>query len=155
MLHKNSDNFISINHAWIDRLAKDAQLAQNHMGRLLMHNSPDDAVQEMLIALARNCAVKPNRSKGKSESLQVLRGDLTLVVYSDDGEETDRISMSAHDEKLPFLYRFNSTPWHTMIPISDVVVVHEVLQGPFVKSNEEEPAWVAKVHEALQSVMAA
>ena len=49
-----------------------------------------------------------------------------------------------------FLYRLSSTPWHTMIPLTKMVVVHEALEGPFKQSSEPLPDWVPGDSESLK-----
>ena len=107
-----------------------------------MHFDHEDPVQEMLIALGRNCAVMPNRSVGRSESLQVVKGELLLIIFDDSGNVVKRVEMGPAGSDKVFLYRLSSTPWHTMIPLSEIVVVHEALQGPFNNSSEPLPDWV-------------
>jgi len=93
-----------------------------------MHFDHEDPVQEMLIALGRNCAVMPNRSVGRSESLQVVKGELLLIIFDDNGNVVKRVEMGPAGSDKVFLYRLSSTPWHTMIPLTKMVVVHEALE---------------------------
>jgi len=109
-----------------------------------MHLTHEDPVQEMLIAMCRGCAVAPNRAVGRSESLQMVEGEMLLILLDESGEVVQRVEMGVPASGKTFLYRFTSTPWHTMIPLTDMVVVHEALQGPFVKSSEAAPEWMPK-----------
>jgi cupin fold WbuC family metalloprotein len=74
--------------------------------------------------------------------LQVVKGELLLIVFDDDGKVVQRVKMGPVGSGEVFLYRLSSTPWHTMIPLSEIVVVHEALQGPFNNSSEPLPDWV-------------
>ena len=139
---KNSEELLFINNELVEQIIEEASQSQRHMARLLMHFDHEDPVQEMLIALGRNCAVMPNRSVGRSESLQVVKGELLLIIFDDNGNVVKRVEMSPAGSDKVFLYRLSSTPWHTMIPLSEIVVVHEALQGPFNNSSEPLPDWV-------------
>ena len=139
---KNSEELLFINNELVDQIIGEAKQSQRHMARLLMHFDHEDPVQEMLIAMGRDCAVMPNRSVGRSESLQVVKGELLLIVFDDDGKVVQRVKMGPVGSGEVFLYRLSSTPWHTMIPLSEIVVVHEALQGPFNNSSEPLPDWV-------------
>ena len=139
---KNSEELLFINNDLVEQIIEEASQSQRHMARLLMHFDHEDPVQEMLIAMDRNCAVMPNRSVGRSESLQVVQGELLLVIFDDNGNVLNRIEMGPAGSDKVFLYRLSSTPWHTMIPLSEIVVVHEALQGPFNNSSEPLPDWV-------------
>jgi len=150
---KNTENFIGIGPDWIVRLKEEAKGSPNRRARLLMHQSIDDPIQEMLIAFHKNCLIPPNQSPGKSESLQVIEGELLLVIFDDRGHTTDRIEMGAVGGDKMFLYRFCSTPWHTMIPRTEFIVVHECIQGPFVESEEPVPGWVPTDPDSLNSFL--
>ena len=150
---KNSEELLFINNELVEQIKENANQSQRHMARLLMHFDHEDPVQEMLIAMGRDCTVMPNRSIGRSESLQVINGELLLLVFDDNGKVVQRVEMGASDSGKIFLYRLSFTPWHTMIPLSEMVVVHEVLQGPFQKSPEPLPSWVPEKPEDLKQFL--
>ena len=147
---KNSEELLFINNDLVEQIIEEASQSQRHMARLLMHFDHEDPVQEMLIALGRNCAVMPNRSVGRSESLQVVQGELLLVIFDDNGNVLKRIEMGPAGSDKVFLYRLSSTPWHTMIPLTKMVVVHEALEGPFKQSSEPLPDWLPGDSESLK-----
>ena len=147
---KNNEELLFINNELVDQIIGEAKQSQRHMARLLMHFDHEDPVQEMLIAMGRDCAVMPNRSPGRSESLQVVKGELLLIVFDDNGNVLKRIEMGPYGSDKTFLYRLSSTPWHTMIPLSNIVVVHEVIEGPFVNSSDPLPDWIPGDSESLK-----
>ena len=150
---KNSEELLFINNELVEQIVKEASQSQRHMARLLMHFEHEDPVQEMLIAMGRDCAVMPNRSPGRSESLQVVKGELLLIVFDDNGKILQRVKMGPYGSDKTFLYRLSSTPWHTMIPLSKIVVVHEVIEGPFVNSSDPLPDWVPNNTEDLKKFL--
>ena len=154
---KNCEELLFINNELVEQIIKEASQSQRHMARLLMHFDHEDPVQEMLIAMGRDCAVIPNRSVGRSESLQVVEGELLLIVFDDNGGVIQQVEMGPPGGGKIFLYRLSSTPWHTMIPLTKMVVVHEVLQGPFKKLSEPLPDWVpggsAGLKQFLQEIV--
>ena len=147
---KNSEELLFINNELVEQIIEEASQSQRHMARLLMHFDHESPVQEMLIALGRNCAVMPNRSVGRSESLQVVQGELLLIIFDDNGNVIKRVEMGPAGSGKVFLYRLSSTPWHTMIPLTKMVVVHEALEGPFKQSSEPLPDWVPGDSESLK-----
>lgn len=138
----NKDNFISINNDWLDKLENAARQSERQVARLLIHTSPNEAVQEMLIAFTNQCAITPNRAIKKSESLHVLRGEIALIFFNEDGMVKEKLVMAPLGSGKPFMYRLCSTPWHTMISLTPLAVVHEILQGPFMQPNEILPDWI-------------
>jgi len=139
---KNSENLLFVDHELVENIKDEARKSSRLIARLLMHLSHEDPVQEMLIAMCRDCVVVPNRAVGQSESLQVVEGEMLLILFAENGEVIQHVEMGSPGSSKAFLYRFASTPWHTMIPLTDMVVVHESLQGPFKKSSESLPEWV-------------
>ena len=139
---KNSENLLFVDLEVVENVKKEARKSPRLIARLLMHLSHEDPVQEMLIAMCRGCAVVPNRAVGRSESLQVVEGEMLLIVFNENGEVIQQVEMGSPGSGKAFLYRFTSTPWHTMVPLTEMVVVHESLQGPFQKSSDPLPGWV-------------
>tara|TARA_B110000008_G_scaffold279635_1_gene327623 strand:- start:2725 stop:3222 length:498 start_codon:yes stop_codon:yes gene_type:complete len=139
---KNNSDILFVNNKIIEEIKYEALKSSRHMARFLMHLSHEDLIQEMLIAMGKECVVSPNSAAGKSESLQVIEGRLLLVIFDLDGNIVKEEEMAPAGSNLSSIYRLNSTPWHTMIPLTEMVVVHETLQGPFESSSEAMPSWV-------------
>jgi cupin fold WbuC family metalloprotein len=150
---KNTEELLFINNELVEQITKEARHSQRNMARLLLHLSHEDLVQEMLIAMGINCSVTPNRSVGRSESLQVVKGELLLVIFDDNGKVVSKIEMASSDSDKVFLYRLSSTPWHTMIPLSEIVIVHEVIEGPFSNSSDPIPDWVPQNPDGLKQFL--
>ena len=150
---KNSEELLFINNELVEQIIEEASQSQRHMARLLMHFDHEDPVQEMLIAMGRDCTVIPNRSPGRSESLQIVKGELLLIVFDDNGKVVSRVEMGPSGSDKVFIYRLSSTPWHTMIPLSEIIVVHEVIEGPFSNSSDPMPDWVPENPDDLKQFL--
>jgi cupin fold WbuC family metalloprotein len=140
---KNSENLIEINEDWLVRLKNEAKNSPNLRARLLMHRSGDDTVQEMIIAFCKGASTPVHRSPTKSESLQVLEGAVRVILFDENGKKTHQFDMGPLGSGKTFIYRIGNVPWHQIIPLTDVVVIHESLQGPFEKIDDPAPAWAA------------
>ena len=147
---KNNSDVLFVNHEMIEEVKYEALQSPRHMARLLMHLSHEDMVQEMLIAMGKNCLVTPNSSIGKSESLQVVEGRLLLVIFDQNGNVVKEEEMGPIGSNFSSIYRLNSTPWHTMVPLTEMVVVHETLQGPFGNSSDVMPNWVPSESSGME-----
>ena len=150
---KNTENFIRVQEDWLTRLKQEAQQSPKRLARLCMHRNTEDVVQEMLIAFCKDCFISPNSAPGKSESLTVIEGEMLLVLFDDEGHVVNRIEMGPVGGSKTFMYRLCSASWHTMIPISEFVVVHECLQGPFVKSQTPIPGWIPRETAGLKNFL--
>jgi cupin fold WbuC family metalloprotein len=143
-VYKNDNNLLFVGQDWLTTLKEDAQKSSNHRSRLCLHTSGEDLVQEMIIAFCKEASAPVHRSLSNSESLQVLEGEVLLALFDESGNITDRIEMGALGSGKIFMYRIGSVPWHVIIAKSDIVVIHEALQGPFAKVDNPTPSWVPK-----------
>ncbi len=148
---KNNEDLLFINDELVDKIKMESQKSDRNIARLLMHKSHDDLVQEMLIAMCKDSCIIPNRCEGKSESLQIIEGRLLIVIFDECGVPIKKVEMSQFGSGKVSLYRMSSTPWHTMIPLSNSVVVHEVIEGPFSNVSDPIPDWIPNDHGKLAS----
>ncbi|EKD91815.1 MAG: hypothetical protein ACD_29C00360G0003 [uncultured bacterium] len=140
-IFRNTENIISIDHSWLERLKEEARNSPNYRSRLLMHTAEKDAVQEMIIAVCKQADSPLHRSLERSESLQVLEGKVLVAIFDEKGKITNRFEMGPIGSGNIFIYRITSVPWHIIIPLTEVVVIHESLQGPFQKVVDPLPSW--------------
>ena len=147
---KNVDDVIVVDAEWIERVKDSARRQPLRRARLNLHRSDDDQVQEMLIAFCRDTLNAPHRHLAKSESLHALEGRALICFFGDDGTVTKRLTIGGPDTGLPPLYRLSSPRWHTVIPLDEIVVVHEVTMGPFRREQDIVPSWMPKGEDALR-----
>tara|TARA_Y100000817_G_C16663722_1_gene458348 strand:+ start:23 stop:505 length:483 start_codon:yes stop_codon:yes gene_type:complete len=147
---KNTQNFFYLDSNFLNKIKSEYRNSEKKISRLLLHNSPKDNVQEMIICFGKDTKIYPNCSKGKSESLNVLEGKMKLINFDNNGNVTKKLNMEPLGSSVnPFLYRFNKCEWHTMVAISDLVLVHEILEGPFNNMKNLNPKWVPNTNESL------
>ena len=109
--------------------------------RICTHR-PEDAVHEMLIVHHRSVYVRPHRHARKSESLAVIEGAARVVLFDDGGAIDESVALNepvATDAR--FYYRIPPGRWHALAIDSEWFVFHEVVAGPFVRSETEFPSW--------------
>jgi len=109
--------------------------------RLCTHKDPQDALHEMLIVHERSAYVRPHMHPGKIESMHVISGLVDVVVFDEAGEAREVISMGDYASGLPFYYRVDTPIFHTLLIRSDVLVFHEVTDGPFQPGSSVFPTW--------------
>lgn len=125
----------------LNQLKLAAKEAAPKRARFCLHRDHADLIQEMVIAFCRGSYVRPHRHINKSESFHVIEGDLLVVFFDNSGSMIRRIEMGPIGTGKTFLYRLNADLWHTVVPLSDYVILHETTTGPFVKSEEDYAAW--------------
>ena len=153
-VYLNAENFLVVGNDWMQRLKESAKQSPRKLARLCMHRDTNDVVQEMILAFTRDCIIPPNAMPGKSESLTVVEGSILLVLFDDDGRVLNRVEMGPVGGEKPFMYRLCSASWHTMIPLTDDVIVHECIEGPFVKVDVVPPTWIPSEPDALKQFLA-
>lgn len=150
---ENKDDIIVVDRNWIERVKESARAASSRRARLNLHRSADDQVQEMLIAFCRDSLNAPHRHVGKSESMHVIEGRVLIVFFNEDGSVMRRQALGAPGTNLASLYRLSSPEWHTVVPLDDMVVIHEVTTGPFRPRTEDQPSWVPIDDRNLQQMI--
>jgi len=150
----NKKSFFIFNSNKFNELKIATDNSSRHISRYLIHTSREKKVQEMIIMMKKDCLIKPNRIINKSESLTVIFGELLLMFFDDNGKLTEKIKLSTADETEDFnsSYRIESPLWHTMVPISNYVCVHEILEGPF-ENVKDEPTWLENSEESLKKLI--
>jgi cupin fold WbuC family metalloprotein len=147
---RNIGPIIEVDDATIDMLIEASGTEPKRRARLNLHNSDDDLLHEMIIAFRKDSLNMPHRHVGKSESMHVIRGNVDVVIFDDEGNETRRIRLADQTLKRihPSVFRMAAPLWHTVIPIDAVVVVHEITNGPFIAGkNMEIPPWAPQESE--------
>jgi cupin fold WbuC family metalloprotein len=149
-IFRNSDDFALVGPKWIERL-KAASLQSNlRRARLCLHRSDDDMLHEMIIALARDCIFPPHRHPTKTESFHMIEGRLVIVIFDDDGTPLGSLLLTPPGGKGLICYRLCTPKFHAALPLDDVVVFHEVTNGPFVKRDAVFAEWAPKGRDELR-----
>ena len=114
-----------------------SELANSTRGRIRinMHNENQDLLHEMFIAIAPGSYIRPHKHPHKSEAFHIVYGAVDIVVFEDDGQIRQVVSLAAGDSNKAFYYRMSAPLLHTLIIRSDLLVVHEITNGPFVKDG--------------------
>ena len=151
---RNQDDIAVVDRAWIERVKENAAAEPLRRARLNLHRSENDLVQEMLIAVCDDSLNPPHRHVGKTESLHALEGRARIVFFDGEGTVTREIEIGGPGTDLPRLYRLSAPLWHTVIALDPIVVVHEILTGPFRTVTDPPPKWVPQDERSLRAFIA-
>ena len=108
-----------------------ASRSPRRRARICAHKSNDDALHEMLIAIAGDSYIRPHKHFGKSESFHIVEGEVDVAVFDDAGTLVDVIELGAPGSGRRFYYRLSQSAFHTLVIRSGFLVMHEVTSGPF------------------------
>ena len=140
----NKSDVCVVSPTLIAELKEKAQVAPRRRFRLCMHRSHQDLVQEMIIVFCQDSHIPIHRHVGnRSESFHVIEGDLTVLLYDNDGTLVQEVKLGQPGSGRASIYRVSSPLWHTVRLESEFVVLHETGTGPFDPQRQEEPPnWV-------------
>ncbi len=103
--------------------------------RINLHPSDDDMLHEMFIAIRQNSYVRPHLHPGKSEAFHIVEGEVDIVVFQEDGSVREVVPMGDGHSGRAFYYRMSQPFFHTLLIRSDILVVHEITNGPFLRGG--------------------
>jgi cupin fold WbuC family metalloprotein len=115
----------------IEMLRKAVGQVARRRVRINLHPSTDDLLHEMIIAIASSSYVRPHKHPGKSEAFHIIEGEVDVIIFDDSGEIMGVISLGAKGGRHPFYYRMSTALFHALIVRSDLLVMHEITNGPF------------------------
>lgn len=140
----NSSEVFVLTDQKLSELKLAAKSSPANRARINIHRRSDDLVQEMVIALTKNCIFQPHRHRNKSESFHIIEGEMFIMLFNNDGKLTDLILLSALaqqakncDFKIGRYYRLDAPHWHSVLPITELVIFHETTTGPFIQGHHE------------------
>jgi len=141
-LHKvNEEVFVSRDSIvrWSDEeiafIKRQARISPRKRARICAHKTDEDALHEMVIAISAASYIHPHRHLGKSESFHVVEGEVDVAVFDDAGEIADVIQLGVPGSGRCFYYRLSESRFHTLLIRTDILVVHEVTNGPFARDQ--------------------
>lgn len=103
--------------------------------RINLHADGSDPLHEMLIAIRNTSYIRPHKHPGKSESFHIVEGCVDVVIFDDNGLVTDVVSLDSAGVAGGVTYRMSKPLFHTLLIHSDILIVHEITNGPFVPNG--------------------
>lgn len=120
----------------LDRARRSPRLRTNHN----FHAGPEDNPHRFLNVMVSGTYVTPHRhlDPPKAESFLVLRGQIAVFVFDDEGRVTSRHDLGGPTEPLGI----DLAPglWHALAVRSDYAVIYEVKPGPWDPATDKELA---------------
>jgi cupin fold WbuC family metalloprotein len=120
-----------LDKALFGNLCEKAEESPRRRAHHLIHESHDEPVQRMLIALQPGTYFRPHRHSvpPKWELMLVLRGAAAWIGFDAEGRVTGRIEAGAHRSSKGLEYPPGT--WHSLVCLAPDTVIFECKQGPF------------------------
>jgi cupin fold WbuC family metalloprotein len=119
--------------------------------RINAHPGSEDGLHEMIIAIEPGSYIRPHKHPGKSEAFHIIEGQVDIVVFDEQGSIDRIVSLAAKGGRHPFYYRMSTAHFHTLIIRSDLLVVHEITNGPFVPTGTIYAAFAPEEGDATKA----
>ncbi|MDA3967434.1 WbuC family cupin fold metalloprotein [Helicobacter sp. WB40] len=127
--YKEDSNFSYITN-------EDIEFVKNHCKekkqstRICLHRNGESDLHNMLIAHLRGNYIRPHKNPTKSKAYQIVDGDMRIIGINYNEEKLFDINLA--NEKI---LRIEKDIYLLLLPVSEVVVFHEIALGPFIASN--------------------
>ena len=109
--------------------------------RLCAHRDTSDRLHEMFIVHGKDAYVRPHKHLNKIESAHVIEGLVDLIIFDADGGIAEVMSMGDYASGRAFYHRIDEPSFHTLLIRSEVLVFHEVTNGPFQEADNVLAPW--------------
>jgi len=127
----NTGNEKIINNSMIEEL-KSIVSEEVFQARISLHDSPSELLHDMVVAQNRKLYVRPHKHP-KTETYHIVDGKTNLIIFDDIGNIKSTHILSKDYNSI---FRLEKDQFHTMLHFSDVVVFHEIKNGPYMKESD-------------------
>lgn len=138
----NTDDVFVFGEDWLAFIKDCARNSEAKSARLCLHKTIEDPLHQMIIVHCRGVYVRPHRHPAKTESFHLIQGSLLLCNFDDNGVLEKKVVLGEKPESEFLIARIEKNIYHTVIPLSDMVVFQEITNGPFTGTGDSDfPAW--------------
>ena len=146
-VYLSKENSLSICSSDIHNLINIAEKLPRNRVRFCLHSSSDETVHEMFIVHPKEAYVRPHKHINKPESMLIIEGEADYVVFDDEGNIKEKISMGDYRSGKSFYQSARAEQFHSLVIHSKWLVFLEVTQGPFNKKDTVFAEWSPKGNE--------
>lgn len=117
--------------SFVNRIKKKALKNRSQKFRTCLHKSVKDKVHEMLVVHTNKTKVRPHKHLNKSETLHVIEGKATVIVFDNRGKIKKKFKVGDYNSGYPFVYKMEKNIYHSFIFHTKFFVFKETTKGPF------------------------
>ena len=130
-----------VTHARLDELVESAKTNARRRSDLNLHETLDDPIQRLAIAMQPDTLIRPHRHRHTWELLLPLRGRFVVVCFDETGVVSERIALG----ETASLVELPAGQWHAVLSLDSGAVIFEVKHGPYMPTEPADFApWLAE-----------
>ncbi|WP_271397045.1 WbuC family cupin fold metalloprotein [Salinicoccus roseus] len=111
------------------RLIRESSANESGRSHLLLHESPEDAIQEIVFCIQPSTVINVHKHKRGTETITCLQGSMAVSIFNDD------VLNIYHLNKNNPVLKFNPLSWHTYTSLEKDTIGLEIKEGPYLKEN--------------------
>ncbi|ATH09172.1 hypothetical protein BIY24_14830 [Halobacteriovorax marinus] len=124
-------DFVSLSIEDINTLKEEVTKSPTKRYRYCLHQAHQDTIQEMVIAMMEDSYCRPHsHPQASSESYHIIEGELLVLIFNNKGKVIDSVRLNSREN---LILRMNNGTIHMPIALSEIVIYHETISGPFEK----------------------
>ena len=118
--------------------------------RICLHTNTKAKHHDMVILQQKKNFYEPHKHLKKGETYHIIKGSMACVLFSNNGKIKKICKLNKNH-----IFRTPVNIFHTMLPISNIVIYHESKTGPFLKKNDSIFSnWTKKLTKDIKHVEA-
>lgn len=124
----------------IEKLKFDALRSELKRARLLLHDSREEQIQQMLNVIHQSSQIEMHRHPHyKSESYHIVEGTMRVNYWdAASGKFFVKDYSAERSENKPLFGRHTNGIWHMPYSLTEWTVYLETYDGPFIKEKDVE-----------------
>jgi cupin fold WbuC family metalloprotein len=135
VFYARNDKIPFVGTEMIDELAKIASFTRKKRARICMHSNERSSTHVMIIALEPDSEIKPHSHIQNDEFYYLIKGELELVKYNEQGVELENIHLKPLNVGTMTMCKMPSKTIHTVKSVKETAIYIEITNGPFNTSN--------------------
>jgi cupin fold WbuC family metalloprotein len=127
----------------IENLKEYVSTSSTDRARICLHDQDDSPLHEMFMVFDKSNFIKPAFHPKKDESILVLEGLVTILIFDSSGKIVSTIPLGDYNNSAnrSCVFRVKQGEIHTLLVESDYAVLKETTQGPFRDNHTVFPNW--------------
>jgi len=152
----NTADAVKIDTELINSLKKTAAGNESRKVTLCLHKTHADGVHEMINVYPKGLYVRPHKHPIKTETKHMIEGKMIMLIFDDQGHVTDQFELAERTLGGCLAHRLEKNYFHSIVPLSDIVVFHEIINGPYTGIDDSLfPDWAPEItdQEGIKAFM--